>query len=173
MRSFLNTLRGWLGLTPPKLYCQRQIWSAGVKELARRTLGERRESGAYLLGRDRPRGGKEILEFVFYDDVDPDALASGIVTIRRTALPKLWEICRARGYGVVADVHVHPGGYGQSDSDYDNPVMPRAGHFALILPSFARGAPGPGLIGMYEFLGNRAWSDHSARGTAFFRLEGQ
>jgi hypothetical protein len=38
-------------------------------------------------------------------------------------------------------------------SDQANPVMPRAGHLALILPNFARGKPQPGSIGMYEFLG--------------------
>jgi hypothetical protein len=170
MRSFLNTLRGWLGLTPPRLRCSRSIWSAGVSELAKRTLGERRESGAYLLGRENKDGSKEILDFIFYDDIDDQALATGIVTIRETALPKLWAVCRERGYGVVADVHVHPGGYGQSDSDYDNPVMPRAGHYALILPHFARRNPEPGSIGMYEFLGNNAWADHSPEGRRFFRL---
>jgi hypothetical protein len=171
MRSFLNTLLGWLGLAPPRLRCRRQVWDTGVRELARRTLGERRESGAYLLGRHRPDGGRDILEFVFYDDIDPDALATGIVTIRQTALPRLWEICRTRGFGVVADVHVHPVGYGQSQSDHDNPVMPRAGHIALILPNFARKNPVPGSIGMYEFLGNGAWSEHSQKGSRFFRLE--
>lgn len=172
MRSWRNTLLGWLGRAPPKLRCPRQVWIAGVKELARRTLGESRESGAYLLGRERPDGGKEILEFIFYDDVDPEALATGIVTIRQTALPRLWEICRARGFGVVADAHVHPYGYGQSESDSENPVMPRAGHIALILPNFARDKPRPGEIGMYEFLGNDAWAEHSAKGSRFFRLEG-
>jgi hypothetical protein len=172
MRSLLNTLLGWLGLAPPRLRCRRTIWEAGVQELARRTLGGRRESGAYLLGKDRADGGKEILEFVFYDDIDPAALATGIVTIRQTALPKLWEMCRARGYGVVADVHVHPYGYGQSGSDQANPVMPRAGHLALILPDFARNGPEPGSIGMYEFLGNGMWAEHTTRGQQFFRLGG-
>ena len=171
MPSFLNTLLGWLGLTQPRLRCRRRIWDAGVEELARRTLGERRESGAYLLGRPRPDGSKEILEFVFYDDIDPNALATGIVTIRQTALPRLWELCRSRGYGVVADVHVHPFGYGQSESDQANPVMPRAGHIALILPEFARNHPRPGSIGMYEFLGNGMWATHSAESNRFFRLE--
>jgi hypothetical protein len=171
MRSLLSTLLGWLGRTPPKLRCRRHVWETGVQELGRRTLGGRRESGAFLLGRPRRDGGKDILEFVFYDDVDPMALATGIVTIRQTALPRLWEICRAKGFGVVADVHVHPGGYGQSASDQANPVMPRAGHFALILPNFARENPRPGSIGMFEFLGNGAWADHSAKGNQFFRLE--
>ena len=47
----------------------------------------------------------------------------------------------------------------------------RAGHLALILPNFARGKPLPGSIGMYEFLGNGRWADHSRRGQGFFRLE--
>jgi hypothetical protein len=171
MRSFLNTLLGWLGLAPPRLRCNTRIWYAGVEELERRTLDGRRESGAYLLGPHRADGGRDIREFVFYDDLDPDALSSGIVTIRQTALPRLWQICRNRGYGVVADVHVHPGGYGQSNSDQANPVMPRAGHIALILPDFARNLPVPGSIGMYEFMGGRAWKEHSGDGRRFFRLE--
>jgi hypothetical protein len=171
MHWLLNTLLGWLGLKPPRLRCRRSVWDAGVAELAKRTLGGRRESGAYLLGRERPNGGKDILEFVFYDDIDPEALATGIVTIRQTALPRLWELCRLRGYGVVADVHVHPAGYGQSASDRANPVMPRAEHIALILPNFARTNPMPGTIGMFEFLGSGAWCEHSAEGSRFFRLE--
>lgn len=169
MNSFLSTLLGWAGLAPPRIFCRRKIWEVGVRELARRTLGEKRESGAYLLGKTLSNGAHEILDFVFYDDVDPEALTSGIVTIRETALPRLWEICRARGYGVVADVHVHPYGYGQSESDRANPVMPRAGHIAFILPDFARDRPRPGTIGMYEFLGAGRWADHSKRSTAFFR----
>lgn len=172
MRSYLNTLLGWLGLAPPRLRCRRTVWEAGVQELARRTLGGRRESGAYLLGKNLVDGGKEILEFVYYDDIDPAALATGIVTIRQTALPKLWDLCRQRGFGVVADVHVHPYGYGQSQSDQANPVMPRSGHLALILPHFARQRPEPGSIGIYEFLGSGRWAEHSPKGRRFFRLEG-
>lgn len=170
MNSFLSMLLGWVGLARPRIWCRRRLWEVGVHELARRTRGETRESGAYLLGRTSRSGIHQILEFVFYDDVDAAALSTGIVTIRQTALPRLWEICRARGYGVVADVHVHPYGYGQSESDSANPVMPRAGHIAFILPNFARNTPCPGSIGMYEFLGNGRWADHSKSGTRFFRF---
>lgn len=170
MSSFLSTLLGWVGLAPPRIICARRVWEIGVHELARRTLGETRESGAYLLGRTRDNGIHEILEFVYYDDVDPKALATGIVTIRQTALPRLWEICRARGFGVVADVHVHPFGYGQSASDRAGPVMPRAGHIAFILPNFARDTPKAGAIGMYEFLGNGQWVDHTPSGRRFLKL---
>jgi hypothetical protein len=172
MGSFLNRLLGWLTGPPPRLRCARATWRAGVAELARRTRGGRQESGAYLLGIDARGGGQRIVEFVFYDDIDPRALESGIVTIRQTALPRLWALCRERGYGVVADVHVHPGGYGQSGSDRANPVMPRAGHVAMILPDFAQGQPEPGSIGIYEFLGAGRWADHSAKGRRYVRVEG-
>ena len=171
MASFLSRLLGWLSRQPPRLRCESCLWRAGVTELARRTLGGRRESGAYLLGVELPDGGKRILEFVYYDDIDPRALETGEVTIRQTALPRLWAHCRARGYGVVADIHVHPGICRQSPSDQANPVMPRAGHLAMILPDFAQGQTEPGGIGLYEFLGGGRWADHSASGPRFLKLE--
>jgi hypothetical protein len=173
MRSFLNKLLGWLLGPQPRLRCTQVIWQAGVLELARRTLGGQRESGAYLLGVDLPTGGQRILEFVFYDDIDPRALDTGVVIIRQTALPRLWALCRERGYGVVADVHVHPGGYGQSSSDMANPVMPRAGHVAMILPNFAQAPCKPGGIGIYEFLGAGRWADHSPKGARYVKLDGR
>ena len=173
MGSFLNKLLGWLLGPPPRLRCAQTIWQAGVSELARRTLGGQRESGAYLLGVNLPAGGQRILEFVFYDDIDRRALETGVVTIRQTALPRLWELCRERGYGVVADIHVHPGGYGQSSSDMANPVMPRAGHVAMILPNFAQAPCRPGGIGIYEFLGAGRWADHSSKGVRYVKLDGR
>jgi hypothetical protein len=141
-----------------------------VRELERRTQGGRRESGAFLLGPAK-RNKKIILEFVYYDDVDPKALDSGIVQFDGSRLPRLWEHCRSRGYGVIADVHVHPGGYGQSASDRADPVMPRAGHLAFIVPHFASRETQPGGIGLYEYLGNGQWQDHSLEGPHFFRLD--
>lgn len=171
MGSFLNRLFGWITKPRPRLRCASSTWAAGVAELERRTRGHSQESGAFLLGKTLRDGSSRILEFVFYDDVDPRALETGIVTIRETALPRLWEICRDRGFGVVADVHVHPYGCGQSESDQANPVMPRAGHLAIILPDFATGDTAPGGIGLYEFLGNGVWRDHSRKGPAFLKLE--
>jgi hypothetical protein len=171
MRSLLSRLFGWLLGSRPRIVCDAQIWAAGVRELRERTLNGGRESGAFLLGHDQ-RGRKRIVEFVFYDDIDPHALDTGIVKFAGNKLPKLWEHCRSRGYGVVADIHVHPAGYGQSVPDRADPVMPRAGHIAMIIPDFARRQTRPGGIGLYEYLGNGTWRDHSAKGTAFFRLEG-
>lgn len=170
MYSFLSRLLGRLLGQKPRLYCSASVWEAGVHELAHRTRAGRRESGAFLLGGDEGSGDKRILEFVFYDDIDPHSLDTGIVQFSGTKLPLLWEHCRMRGYGVVADVHVHPGGYGQSASDQTDPVMPRAGHIALIIPHFAQREIVPGKIGLYEYLGNGTWVDHSREGNHFFQL---
>jgi proteasome lid subunit RPN8/RPN11 len=170
MRSFLNKLTGWLLRRPePRITCRRSVWDAGVAELERRTNGHSRESGAFLLGRAEG-GAKQILEFVFYDDIDPHSLDTGIVHFAGNRLPILWEHCRKRGYGVVADVHVHPGGYWQSASDQADPVMPRAGHIAFILPDYASRGTRPGSIGMYEYLGDNHWKTHTPTGSGFFCL---
>lgn len=170
MRSFLSRLYGWLRGHSPTLTCDAALWADGVRELARRTRNQSRESGAFLLGRDVD-GSKRILEFAFYDDIDPRALDRGIVMFAGNRLPVLWQLCRDRGYGVVADVHVHPAGYGQSPSDQADPVMPRAGHIALIIPHFAVRLTEPGAIGIYEYLGNGGWRDRTSEGAAYFRLE--
>jgi len=172
MRWLLNRLLGWLAAaSSPGLACDATVWAAGVRELGRRTLGGRRESGAFLLGVAEKAGTRRVLEFVFYDDVDPRALDTGIVHFDGIKLPRLWEHCRRRGYGVVADVHVHPFGFGQSQSDKDDPVMPRAGHVAVIVPHFAQRGTGPGEVGVYEYLGNGDWRDRTPEGDQFFRLE--
>lgn len=169
MHSSANKPSGSPTTLEPRLTCARHVWASGVQELARRTLGARRESGAFLLGHDRG-AQKEIVEFVFYDDIDPNALRTGIVHFAGNRFPILWEHCRKRGYGVVADVHVHPHGYWQSASDQADPVMPRAGHLAIIVPHFAGRQTEPGGIGLYEYLGNGKWQDHTKKGSAFFRL---
>jgi hypothetical protein len=58
---------------------------------------------------------------------------------------------------VVADVHVHPGGAGQSASDRDHPMISRAGHIALILPDFAQAPLRPESVGVYRYLGDKRW----------------
>jgi hypothetical protein len=142
----------------PELLCDQDLWAAGVAELAHRTYGYR-ESGAFLLGRKDAR--RTIEKFIFYDDIDPHALDSGIVVIDGRRLGALWSLCRSANLEVVADVHVHPGGYGQSPSDKANPVIAEVGHMAFILPHYAARNPRPGRIGVYQYLGGRRWRDRS------------
>jgi hypothetical protein len=129
-----------------------------VAELNKRTKGNR-ESGAFLLGRER-NGFKSISEFMFYDDIDPHCFDRGIVEFNGRLLGLVWAACRAKGLTVVADVHVHPGGFAQSSTDKQNPIIAQAGHLALILPNFACGTCLPGQIGIYEYRGSRQWISH-------------
>jgi len=108
---------------------------------------------------------RRVEEFVYYDDVDAQALDSGIVVINGHRLGYLWAHCRRTGREVVADVHVHPSGYGQSASDKANPIIAEKGHVAIILPNYAAGSNKPRDIGVYRYCGDRKWSDHSG---AFF-----
>lgn len=158
MASFIATLARIAFGPQPEILCSRQIWQAGTKELRRRTNG-RHESGAFLLGR---KGKPHIIEeFIFYDDIDPHALDTGMVIIDGRRLGKLWSMCRETGREVIADVHVHPGSFGQSESDRANPVMAEVGHVAIILPYFAGGSNQPGKIGVHQYLGRRQWNDRS------------
>src|SRR5579863_7508485 len=149
---FRTLLRTAIG-RPPKLTCQRSIWNRAVDELHRRT-SEKRESGAFLLGTTK-RGIRTVRQFLYYDDVDPTCFAHGIVEFDGRNFGLVWDRCRSLNLTVVADVHVHPGGYGQSGTDRHNPMIAEKGHIALILPNYAAGKPLPGGIGIYEYLGSR------------------
>jgi hypothetical protein len=159
MAFLIATLARSLFGPPPELLCDRLTWANGVAELNRRTFGQR-ESGAFLLGSKGNQ--RRIEEFVFYDDIDSHALDSGIVNIDGRRLGDLWTHCRITGREVVADVHVHPGGFGQSASDRSNPVIAEIGHIAVILPYFAARSNMPGEIGVFEYLGGRKWRDRSS-----------
>lgn len=105
----------------------------------------------------------------FYDDLDPHALDTGIIRFDGAAYPALWQRCRETGLNVVGDVHTHPGGTRQSGLDRDHPMVARAGHLSLILPDFALPDPNAqtmARIGMYEYLGDGDWADHTA--SAFY-----
>jgi proteasome lid subunit RPN8/RPN11 len=73
----------------------------------------------------------------------------------------LTQLCQREGFSVVADVHTHPGTWtGQSGADRDHPMMPRADHIALIIPSFARSNRYHMLgVGAYLYNGDGRWSD--------------
>ena len=158
MESLIATLARIVFGPRPEVVCTASVWEEGVAELRRRAGGWR-ESGAFLLGSEEK--SRRIEEFVFYDDIDPDALKSGIVDIDGRQLGKLWSYCRERGRKIVADVHVHPGGFRQSPSDQANPIVAEAGHIAVILPHYAARATHPGAIGIHEYLGSRRWQDRS------------
>jgi proteasome lid subunit RPN8/RPN11 len=127
-----------------------------------------RESGGFLLGRQA--GGTRTIEaFLPYDDVDPKALR-GIILFDGSRMDVVWERCRRLELRVVADVHTHPGGHGQSSVDQENPMIPEPGHLALIVPNYADRVYVPGEIGIFEFRGRAGWLDHSHMGSRFFAV---
>ena len=153
---------------PPRLVCSPRIWNRGVDELRRRTGGQR-ESVAFLLGNPDGRT-RRIQQFLFYDDIDPHCFDHGIVEFDGSKFGMVWKRCRELKMTVVADVHVHPGHYGQSQTDRDNPMIPEGGHLALIIPHYASRHRLPGRIGVYEYLGSRRWHDHSRQGDRILHL---
>lgn len=140
-----------------KLSCSWFLWWRLIRRLRERGRGETRESGAFLLGVAPESGPARITDFVLYDDLDPHSLDTGIVRFDGKYFGKLWAMCRERGVTVVADVHVHPGGSGQSASDRAHPMVSQAGHLALILPDFARPPILRERIGIYRYLGGGDW----------------
>ena len=159
--SLPTLLRAAVGRLP-RLVCSPRVWHHGVDELKRRAAGWR-ESGAFLLGPANERT-RRIQQFLYYDDVDPHCFDNGIVEFDGNRFGMVWTKCRESKMTVVADVHVHPGHYGQSRTDRHNPMIPEVGHLALIIPDYAARHRLPGKIGVYEYLGARQWHDHSAHG---------
>jgi hypothetical protein len=139
-----------------ELSCSWLLWQRLLAGLRARGRNASRESGAFLLG-TRDGGRARIVDFVLYDDLDPHALDSGIVRFDGRHFGALWDLCKRRGLSVVADVHVHPGGSYQSQSDRAHPMISRAGHIALILPDFAKPPVRVGVIGISRYLGNKNW----------------
>lgn len=147
-------------LSVPKLQ-----WDFLCQELERRTQGEH-ESGAFLLGTEDTTGCRAALEVVFYDDLDPAAYETGVCVLHARSFGQLWEKCRSTGLQIVADIHVHPYGAGQSRSDRTNPMIAQRGHLALILPDFARAPISLSSVGFYQYLGSHQWRDLSGRNLA-------
>jgi proteasome lid subunit RPN8/RPN11 len=141
------------------------LWRRLLQQLASRGRG-RRESGAFLLGRQNvPK--RQVVDFICYDDLDPRALSHGIVEFHRAGFSSLWATCNKRGLHVLADVHTHPTlDVRQSTVDKAHPMIPIAGHVALIVPSFGDTSVWSlSRIGIHRFLGKRRWQSFAAGDT--------
>jgi proteasome lid subunit RPN8/RPN11 len=156
MISFIRKIIRAFAAPEYRLSCSADVWAAGIRELRRRTEGHH-ESGAFLLGEtDGPR--RRILKFVYYDDLDPHSLDTGIVVFDGAGYGPLWEMCRREHLTVVADIHVHPGIARQSESDRMHPMIAKKGHIALIAPDFAVGECLSRDLGIYEYDGGYEWT---------------
>lgn len=139
-----------------ELSCSWWLWRQLLTGLRRRGRSVR-ESGAFLLGKEDNSGRRRIVDFLLYDDLDPHALDTGIIRLDGRHFGKLWDLCAARGLIVVADVHTHPGGAGQSGSDRAHPIIACAGHIALIVPNFAASPVSRRELGIYRYGGSGQW----------------
>lgn len=149
-----------------ELSCDVFLWHSLLRDLRARG-GGRRESGAFLLGQ-MDDSVRSITHFVLYDEIDPHALDKGYVHLNGAGMSKLWSICRERGLQVVADVHTHPAGSEQSESDQANPMIAVTGHISLIVPNYAIGRVPRDDLGIYRYQGGRGWHTVSKRDKSGF-----
>ena len=163
--SFFNL--GTMSHAPrPRLHFQAALWEELIGKLRERGGGVR-ESGAFLLGTSS--GPERIAErIVPYDDLDPDCLNEGYVRFDGRYYGRLWELCTQSSLSVVADVHTHPYGAGQSHSDQTHPMVSVPGHIALIVPNYAQGAVRACDVGVYVYRGRYRWTAY--RGHAAERV---
>lgn len=150
-----------------RLICPSRKWRQILGELERR--GEHRhESGAFLLGVET-EGRREVLDAIYYDELDPDAYSSGVCVLHGDAFAKLWALCRQKNLTAVADVHTHPVEAFQSCTDRENPMVAQVGHIAIVIPNFARRPVHSRQLRIYEYCGQHEWTDRSsARARGYF-----
>lgn len=146
-------------MSAPLLEMPAALWTSLIVHL-RQQGGGVRESGAFLLGH-KNHAGRVATRLLPYEQLHADALQGDYVQLDAASFAKLWEVCLAEGLSVVADVHTHPAGPGQSRSDRTNPMVALKGHIALIVPRFATGNPCPRDLGLYVYEGNHRWTSHS------------
>jgi hypothetical protein len=133
------------------------IWWRLLRGLKARGSGQR-ESGAFLLGVEATTSAR-VTAVIFYDDIDPHALDTGIIRLSGRAMNQVWDRCARDGLVLLADVHTHSKGSGQSRSDRDHPMNAMKGHIAFIVPNFAGRVFDLRRISQHRYLGSGQWSD--------------
>lgn len=143
-------------MSRPLLEMPRAVYVALIAELAKSGRGVK-EAGAFLLGRADGQG-RRISSYLMYDVVAAESSHKhAYVAFTAEEMARAWERCYATGLQVVADVHTHPLGPGQSVTDRTNPIVSVAGHVALIVPHFAMRNPEPVDLGVHVFEGAGQW----------------
>ena len=164
-KSFMSFfIRETMSSAPqPKLRMDVALWEELLQKLRERGGGVR-ESGAFLLGTGT--GAERVASrIVLYDDLDPTCL-KGYVHFDGRYYGQLWELCARASLSVVADVHTHPYGPGQSHSDKMHPMISIPGHIALIVPNYAEGTISVTDVGVYIYRGRYRWAAYRGRRAA-------
>ncbi len=141
----------------PGLRIPATLWQQILERLRERGYGVR-ESGAFLLGTGEG-AERTAISFVLYDDLDPNCLNESYVRFDGRYYGRLWELCNRDALSVVADVHTHPYGPGQSYSDRTHPMISIPGHIALIVPNFAYEPISVTDVGVYVYRGRHRWTN--------------
>lgn len=148
----------------PNLLMDAALWGDLLDKLRERG-GGMRESGAFLLGVGEG-ATRTVRRIVLYDELDPNCLSEGYVHFDGRYYGRLWEICAHESLSVVADVHTHPSGPGQSHSDKTHPMISIPGHIALIVPYYAQGHITAEDVGVYVYCGRYRWTAYRGRRAA-------
>jgi hypothetical protein len=146
-------------MSAPLIEAPAQLWSALIQHLCHQGKGVR-ESGAFLLGH-KTNTARVVTMVLPYEQLQADALNDDYVALTATSFARLWDFCRQQGLSVVADVHTHRLGSGQSRSDRANPMVALTGHIAFIVPRFAQGNVRLQDLGMYVYQGSHRWLAYS------------
>lgn len=134
------------------------VWTALMEDMRERGQG-RRESGAFLLA-GAAAEKHVITSWLPYDELAPESLAYAYVRLEPEAFTRLWAYCADKQVKVVADIHTHPKGPGQSPSDKKHPMVAFAGHVALIAPWFAQRSPTPHDVSLNVYQGGGKWLNY-------------
>jgi len=143
-------------MSAPLLELPASLWASLIEHLRVQGAGVR-ESGGFLLGR-KGDGGRVATRFLPYEQLQADALHNDYVALTAASFATLWDVCRREGVSVVADIHTHRFGAGQSLSDRANPMVAIAGHIAFIAPRYAQGWVRLQNTRMYLYQGNHTWT---------------
>lgn len=140
----------------PLLKVPLAVYGNLVADLARSGAGVA-ESGAFLLG-TIDGDEREVTGYLPYEAVaEQSRRRHAYVAFTAEEMARAWNYCHQNKVQVVADVHTHPGGPMQSQSDRAHPIVSLAGHVALIVPHFALRDPQPSDLGVHLFLGRGRW----------------
>jgi proteasome lid subunit RPN8/RPN11 len=132
------------------------LWGGMMEDLQKRSGGER-EAGAFLCS---SLHSHRVCRWISYDELDPASLHFEYVRLEPAAFGCLAEVCNAGSLLVVGDIHCHPEGAVQSESDRRYPMICIAGHVALIVPRFARGVVTPSDVSFNLYCGNQRWRSY-------------
>jgi hypothetical protein len=139
-----------------RLRWSRRHFRRVMTELHRRSE-DRHESGAFLLGQ-RVNHVRDVVEAIYFDDLDPHVYASGVCAISGECIARVFTICHQRNLVLIGDVLTHNGAEVRSDPDRDHPAISERGHIRLFVPNFARPPIAPMDLGAYRYRSGHRWS---------------